>query len=79
MAEKIEQKSRRDFLKKAGYTAPAILTISAAPAFARHGSCPKGPKRPKGPKGPRGHHGPDWRHGRGGHGGHGRRGGRGPR
>lgn len=30
--------SRRDFLKKASYTAPAILTISAAPAFAKNGS-----------------------------------------
>jgi len=30
--------TRRDFLKKAGYTAPAILTISAAPAFAKNGS-----------------------------------------
>lgn len=42
MADKIEQKSRRDFLKKAGYTAPAILTISAVPAFAKQGSGPKG-------------------------------------
>ena len=31
-------KSRRDFLKKAGYAAPAILTIAAAPAFASSGS-----------------------------------------
>lgn len=32
------QKSRRDFLKKAAYTAPVILTMTAAPAFARNGS-----------------------------------------
>jgi hypothetical protein len=32
------QESRRDFLKKAAYTAPVILTMAAAPAFARNGS-----------------------------------------
>jgi hypothetical protein len=32
------QKSRRDFLKKVGYTAPVILTLTAAPAFAQIGS-----------------------------------------
>lgn len=32
------QKSRRDFLKKVGYTAPVILTMAAAPAFATSGS-----------------------------------------
>lgn len=32
------QQSRRDFLKKAAYTAPVILTITAAPAFAKSGS-----------------------------------------
>jgi len=32
------QQSRRDFLKKAAYTAPVILTITAAPAFAGQGS-----------------------------------------
>lgn len=46
MADKIEQNSRREFLKKAGYTAPAILTISAVPAFAKNGSV-----RPKGNEG----------------------------
>ena len=30
--------SRRDFLKKAGYIAPVILTIKAAPALAGTGS-----------------------------------------
>ena len=38
MNEKSCQKSRRDFLKKVGYTAPVILTMTAAPAFARNGS-----------------------------------------
>ncbi len=32
------QQSRRDFLKKAGYSVPAILTIKAAPSFAKGGS-----------------------------------------
>jgi hypothetical protein len=32
------QPSRRDFLKKVGYTAPVILTLTAAPAFAGIGS-----------------------------------------
>ena len=32
------QKSRRDFLKKVGYTAPVILTMTAMPAFAKGGS-----------------------------------------
>lgn len=30
--------SRRDFLKKAAYTAPVVLTLAAAPSFATHGS-----------------------------------------
>lgn len=33
-----KKESRRDFLKKAGYTAPAVLTLNAAPAFAKNGS-----------------------------------------
>ena len=40
MDKKEHQESRRDFLKKAAYTAPVILTMSAAPAFARNGSPP---------------------------------------
>ena len=31
-------KSRRDFLKKAGYAAPVLLTFKAAPALAKLGS-----------------------------------------
>jgi hypothetical protein len=30
--------SRRGFVKKAAYVAPAILTLKAAPAFAKKGS-----------------------------------------
>ena len=33
---------RRDFVKKAAYIAPAILTLTAAPAFAKNGSDHKG-------------------------------------
>lgn len=32
------QKSRRDFIKKVAYTAPVVLTLAAAPSFARNGS-----------------------------------------
>ena len=39
--------SRRDFVKKAAYVAPAILSLKAAPAFAKQGSSKPG----KGPKG----------------------------
>lgn len=38
MNVKNHQKSRRDFLKKAVYTAPVILTLKAVPAFATQGS-----------------------------------------
>jgi hypothetical protein len=38
MKKSDHQKSRRDFLKKVGYTAPVILTMKAAPAFAKSGS-----------------------------------------
>lgn len=30
--------SRRDFVRKAAYAAPAILTLPAAAAYAKHGS-----------------------------------------
>ena len=44
--------TRRDFVKKAAYIAPAIVTLKAAPSFAKTGSMkpPKDPKDPKGPK-----------------------------
>jgi hypothetical protein len=40
--------SRRGFVKKAAYVAPAILTLAATPAFAKSGSekYEKGPKDP---------------------------------
>jgi hypothetical protein len=41
--------SRREFVKKAAYVPPAILTLKAAPAFAKEGSI-KDPKDPKDPK-----------------------------
>ena len=41
--------SRRDFVKKAMYVAPVVLTLTAAPAFAKNGST-KDPKDPKDPK-----------------------------
>lgn len=46
--------SRRGFVKKAVYVAPAILTLAAAPAFAKSGSEKNGngPKDPK-PDNPR--------------------------
>jgi hypothetical protein len=37
------QPSRREFVKKAAYVAPAILTLKAAPAFAKNGSKDKPP------------------------------------
>jgi len=45
------QTTRRAFVKKAAYIAPAILTLKAAPSFAKPGSKkPKDPKDPKDPK-----------------------------
>ena len=38
MDKKDYKQSRRDFLKKAGYAVPVILTMKAIPAFARGGS-----------------------------------------
>jgi hypothetical protein len=33
--------SRREFVKKAAYIAPAIITLAAAPSYARAGSAKK--------------------------------------
>jgi hypothetical protein len=50
MTAKKAQASRREFMKRAAYVPPAILTLAAAPSYAQTGSA-KGP--PKGPaKGP---------------------------
>ena len=38
--------SRREFVKKAAYIAPAILTLQAAPAYVKAGSI-KDPRRDK--------------------------------
>ena len=38
--EVLQMPSRRDFLKKAAYVAPVILTLDAVPAFAGSGSEP---------------------------------------
>jgi hypothetical protein len=53
MAKETKQhrSSRREFVKKAAYIAPAILTLEAAPAYAKAGS--KDTKPPKGPKPPK--------------------------
>ena len=40
--------SRRDFVKKAAYVPPAILTLAAAPAYAKNGSAK--PSRPQAKK-----------------------------
>jgi hypothetical protein len=55
-----ERETRREIIKKAAYVAPAIVTLTASPAFAQRGSWkpPRGddrdkdkdPKPPKLPK-----------------------------
>jgi len=46
------EESRRDFVKKAMYVAPAIVTLSATPAFAKAGSAkPDTPRTPDHPLG----------------------------
>jgi hypothetical protein len=39
--------SRREFIKKAAYIAPAIITLQAAPSYARAGSEKEKPRSPK--------------------------------
>ena len=42
--------SRRDFVKKAAYLAPAIVTLAAAPSYAKAGSeKPDHPEHPEMP------------------------------
>jgi hypothetical protein len=38
--------SRREFVKRAAYVPPAILTLAVAPSYAKNGSQKK-PKKPK--------------------------------
>ena len=49
--EQNQATTRREFVKKAVYVAPAILSLKAAPSFAKTGSV-KEPKLPKPPKKP---------------------------
>ena len=51
MITKKQQTARREFVKKAAYVAPVIVTLAVAPAYAKHGS--EKPKDPKGPKAPK--------------------------
>ena len=46
--EQAPKTTRREFVKKAAYIAPAIVTMKAAPSFAKAGSVkpPKPPKKP---------------------------------
>jgi hypothetical protein len=41
--------TKREFLQKASYVVPAVLTLAAAPSFASAGSNSKKAKKPKGP------------------------------
>ena len=41
--------SRRNFVKKAVYAAPVVLTLAAAPEYAKAGSINRGPPGPPGP------------------------------
>ncbi|HEX9821820.1 MAG TPA: hypothetical protein VGD07_19635 [Methylomirabilota bacterium] len=39
--------TKREFVKKAAYAVPAVLTLAAAPSFASAGSSSRKGKRPK--------------------------------
>jgi hypothetical protein len=54
-----QDESRRKFVKKMVYVPPAILTLAAAPSFAKNGSH-KEPKPPKDPKPLKDHKPPKW-------------------
>ena len=58
MAHEQEHKpSRRQFVKKAAYVTPAVLSLAVLPSYAKVGSTkprmPKDPKDPKDPKRPK--------------------------
>jgi len=38
VTEEQKTEARRDFLKKASYVAPAVITMGMMPSFAAHGS-----------------------------------------
>lgn len=46
MSKERVRTSRREFVKKAAYVPPAILTLAVAPSYAKTGS-EKKPKEPK--------------------------------
>jgi hypothetical protein len=53
MSEQTKQ-GRREFVKKAVYVAPVIVTLAVAPAYAKSGSMKDKPEKlPKPPKGPK--------------------------
>jgi hypothetical protein len=43
-----ERETRREVIKKAAYVVPAILTLTASPAFAQRGSGPPIKEKDKG-------------------------------
>ena len=52
-SEQQQRFSRRQFVKRAAYIAPAILTLKAAPAYAKKGSeKPDKPDKPEKPEKP---------------------------
>jgi len=46
MGKESVRTSRREFVKRAAYVPPAILTLAVAPSYAKNGSAKK-PKKPK--------------------------------
>jgi len=44
-----KQTSRREFVKKAAYVAPVVVTLAVAPSYAKAGSKKVEPKPPKTP------------------------------
>jgi len=51
----IDETSRREFVKKLAYIAPAIVTLSVAPSFAKAGSCHAGDQGNQNCQGGQGH------------------------
>ncbi len=48
MSQHEKQNSRREFVKKAAYVTPIIITLAVAPSYAKSGSAKPGPQ-PKDP------------------------------
>jgi hypothetical protein len=53
--EQEHKPSRRQFVKKAAYVTPAVLSLAVLPSYAKAASTkdPKDPKDPKAPKDPK--------------------------